>query len=93
MFETGRPGVSRDLVDMAGGPAVIARRAETMLAAGKAVQALQLTTIGLEAAAGDKDLLRARLAALEALAKASTNRNEQGWLVDGINKAKAGLGR
>ena len=51
----------------------------------------RLILIGIEGAPGDKDVLRARVAVLEALSKASTNRNEQGWLNEGLAKAKAGL--
>jgi glyoxylase-like metal-dependent hydrolase (beta-lactamase superfamily II) len=92
MFERGRSSVSRDLVELAGGPAKIAERARALLAQGKRIEALQLSTIGLEGAPDDKALLTARKTALEELLKASANRNEQGWLVDGINKAQAGLG-
>jgi alkyl sulfatase BDS1-like metallo-beta-lactamase superfamily hydrolase len=62
-----------------------------LIGQGKLVEALHLTSIGLEGAPGDKDILRARVAAFEALVKASTNRNELGWLNQGLAEAKKGL--
>ena len=39
----------------------------------------------------NKDVLRARVAAFEALVKASTNRNELGWLNQGLAEARKSL--
>lgn len=91
MFPEGRDSVSPELVTLAGGPKAIAAEAMTLLAQGKPVEALHLTSIGIEGAPGDKDVLRARVAAFEALVKASTNRNELGWLNQGLAEAKKGL--
>jgi alkyl sulfatase BDS1-like metallo-beta-lactamase superfamily hydrolase len=91
MFPKGRESVSASVVKLAGGPKKIADEAMRLLGAGKQVEALHMTSIGIEGAPGDKDVLRARVAVLEALSKASTNRNEQGWLNEGLAKAKAGL--
>jgi len=91
MFPKGRESVSASVVKLAGGPKKIADEAMRLLGEGKQVVALQMTSIGVEGAPGDKDVLRARVAVLEALSKASTNRNEQGWLNEGLAKAKAGL--
>lgn len=92
MFEKGRESVSVDLVQLAGGGKAIADRAMKLLGEGKEVEALQMTSIGLEGAPGDKDVLKARAAAFEALLKSSTNRNEQGWLQQGLAQARAKLG-
>jgi alkyl sulfatase BDS1-like metallo-beta-lactamase superfamily hydrolase len=92
MFPVGRESVSSNLVKLAGGPKKVADEAMRLLATGKAVEALNLTSIGLEGAPGDKDVLRARAAALDWLSKASTNRNEKGWLDEGLVKAKTALG-
>lgn len=76
-----------------GGPKTIADEAMKLLGEGKNVEALNLTSIGLEGAPGDKDVLRARAAAFEALLKVSDNRNEMSWLNEGLVKAKAALQR
>lgn len=91
MFPEGRDSVSGSLVKLAGGPKAIAGEATKLLGEGKLVEALHLTSVGLEGAPGDKDVLRARVAAFEALVKASTNRNELGWLNQGLAEAKKGL--
>lgn len=91
MFPQGRSSVSPELVTLAGGPKAIADEAMKLLGQGKLVEALHLTSIGLEGAPGDKDVLRARVAAFEALVKASTNRNELGWLNQGLAEAKKAL--
>jgi alkyl sulfatase BDS1-like metallo-beta-lactamase superfamily hydrolase len=91
MFPQGRDSISDSLVKLAGGPKAIAAEAMKLLGEGKPVEALHLTSVGLEGAPGDKDVLRARVAAFEALVKASTNRNELGWLNQGLAEAKKGL--
>ena len=91
MFSQGRSSASASVVNLAGGPKKVADEAMRLLAEGKTVEALHLTSIGIEGAPGDKDVLRARVAAFEALLKGSTNRNEQGWLQQGLAQAKSGL--
>ena len=91
MFPQGRESVSGSLVKLAGGPRAIADEAMLLIGQGKLVEALHLTSIGLEGVPGDKDVLRARVAAFEGLAKASDNRNEIGWLNQGLAEAKRGL--
>lgn len=91
MFPEGRSSISAELVKLAGGPKAIADEAMKLVGAGKLVEALQMTSVGIEAAPGDKDVLRARVAAFEALVKASNNRNEIGWLNQGLVEAKKGL--
>ncbi len=91
MFPQGRDSVSDSLVKLAGGPKAIADEAMLLIVQGKLVEALHLTSIGLEGAPGDKDVKRARVAAFEALVQASTNRNELGWLNQGLAEARKGL--
>jgi alkyl sulfatase BDS1-like metallo-beta-lactamase superfamily hydrolase len=91
MFAEGRNSISPDLVKLAGGPKKIADGAMALIGQGKLVEALHMTSIGIEGAPGDKDVLKARVAAFEALIKASENRNELGWLNQGLAEAKAGL--
>jgi alkyl sulfatase BDS1-like metallo-beta-lactamase superfamily hydrolase len=89
MFEKGRDSVSKDVVELAGGGKALADRAMKLIADGKPVEALHMTSIGIEGAQDSKDVWRARVAAFEALLKASTNRNEQGWLQQGLVEARA----
>jgi len=91
MFPEGRNSVSPELVKLAGGPKAIADEAMKLVGQGKLVEALHMTSIGIEGAPGDRDVLQARVAAFEALIKASTNRNEFGWLQQGLAQAKKGL--
>lgn len=91
MFAEGRRSISPELVTLAGGPKRLAAEAMKLIGQGKLVESLQLTSVGVEGAPGDKDVLKARVAAFEALIKASTNRNELGWLNQGLAEAKAGL--
>ena len=91
MFAEGRSSISPELVKLAGGPKKIADGAMALIGQGKLVEALHLTSVGVEAAPTDKDVLRARVAAFEALIKASTNRNELGWLNQGLAEAKKAL--
>jgi alkyl sulfatase BDS1-like metallo-beta-lactamase superfamily hydrolase len=93
MFPEGRSSVSGSLVTLAGGPKKIADEAMRLLSSGKQVKALHMTSVGLEGAPGDKDVLRARVAVLEAMVKASNNRNEMGWLNQGLAEATTKLGQ
>ncbi len=92
MFEQGRASVSDSIVSLAGAKPM-ADEAMKLLGQGKSVEALHLASVGLEGAPDDGDLLRARIAALEALVSASVNRNEMGWLQQGLAESKAKLGR
>jgi alkyl sulfatase BDS1-like metallo-beta-lactamase superfamily hydrolase len=91
MFPKGRESISASLVKLAGGPRKIADEAMALLKSGKAVEALQMTSIGMEGAPGDKDVLKARVAVLTELSAKSDNRNEAGWLNQGLAEAKKGL--
>jgi alkyl sulfatase BDS1-like metallo-beta-lactamase superfamily hydrolase len=91
MFPEGRDSISPSLVSLAGGPKKIAAEAMRLIGEGKPVEALHMTSVGVEGAPGDKDVLRARVAAFEALVRVSTNRNELGWLNQGLVDAKSAL--
>ena len=77
--------VHGDLVALAGGPGVVAKRARERLAEGAAVEALQLADAALEAAPDDPEALSASLAAHRALLEralgaADPNFWEVAWL-------------
>ncbi len=91
MFPKGRESISGNLVKLAGGPKKIADEAMALLGQGKTIEALQMTSVGMEGAPGDKDVARARLAVLTQMAAKSDNRNEQGWLNQGLAEAKKAL--
>ncbi len=91
MYTNGWQGVSDEIVELSGGGAAMAAKARAMLDGGDAEGALQLTSIGLEGAPGDADLLNARIDALEALLSATANRNEAGWLQHGLRVAREAL--
>lgn len=91
MFTKGRDSISANLVKLAGGPRKVADEAMGLLKSGKPVEALQMTSVGIEGAPGDKDVLKARVAVLTALVAESDNRNESGWLQNGLAQARKGL--
>jgi len=77
-----------DLVKLAGGPDAVAKLARERLAAGRTVEALDLTGIALAADAGNQAARAARLEALEKLRADSKNSNERGWLDYAIGQVK-----
>lgn len=79
-----------EMVRLAGGPDAVARRANE-LAASDPLLALYLTDMALAADRANRIGLQARIAALQALERASTNSNERGWLAAGIRQAQAAL--
>ena len=79
-----------ELVRLAGGPDAVARRANE-LAASDPLLALYLTDMALAADRANRIGLQARIAALQALERASTNSNERGWLAAGIRQTQAAL--
>ena len=89
MFATPVSSVYPDVVRLAGGPDAVAKLAREKLAAGKAVEALDLTGMALAADAGNRTALDARLQALEKLRADSKNTNEQGWLDYAIEQIKS----
>jgi alkyl sulfatase BDS1-like metallo-beta-lactamase superfamily hydrolase len=79
-----------EMVRLAGGPESVARRAGE-LAATDALLALYLTDMVLAVDRTNRVALNARIAALQALEKRSTNSNERGWLAAGIRQSQATL--
>jgi alkyl sulfatase BDS1-like metallo-beta-lactamase superfamily hydrolase len=79
-----------EIVRLAGGPDAVGRRA-TELAASDPLLALYLTDMALAADRAHRIALQARIAALQALERASTNSNERGWLAAGIRQAEGAL--
>jgi alkyl sulfatase BDS1-like metallo-beta-lactamase superfamily hydrolase len=88
LFDTPVSTVYPDVVRLAGGPDAVAKLALEKLAAGKAVEALDLTGIALSADRGNKAALAARLQALQKLRADSKNSNEQSWLEYAISQVK-----
>jgi alkyl sulfatase BDS1-like metallo-beta-lactamase superfamily hydrolase len=79
-----------EMVRLAGGVEAVARRASA-LAVSDPVLALYLTDMALATDRQHTAALEARLAALQALDRDSTNSNERGWLRAGIRDAQARL--
>ena len=79
-----------DVVSLAGGASAVAARARSLVA-GDPVRALQLTDMALAAEPANRAALEVRLAALQALDRASNNSNERGWLQAGIRDVQARL--
>jgi alkyl sulfatase BDS1-like metallo-beta-lactamase superfamily hydrolase len=79
------------IVEMSGGPDVVADRASKMMGDGEFVKALYLVEMALEADSDNKAALSVRCAALEALEERSKNAMERGWLRYGIQATKRRL--
>jgi alkyl sulfatase BDS1-like metallo-beta-lactamase superfamily hydrolase len=79
-----------EMVRLAGGPDAVAQRANA-LASTDPLLALYLTDMALAADRANRVALQARIAALQALERSSTNSNERGWLAAGIRQAQAAL--
>lgn len=91
MYPVPRAAVSKDVVELAGGPAALLARSRALAEKGDLVSALHLVDTVLEAAPGERPALEAKIALLEQLLAASQNSNERGWLVSGIKAARARL--
>jgi hypothetical protein len=90
--------VHGDLVELAGGPDAVAKRAQERLQAGAAVEALHLAEAALAAAPGHAGAERASLAAHEKLlescmAGATPNFWEAAWLRREIGQLRERLGQ
>jgi hypothetical protein len=79
-----------DIVQMAGGPDAVARRAR-QLAETDPVRTLRLTDASLAVNATHRPSLEARLEALRVLDARSDNSNERGWLRSDIRAIEARL--
>lgn len=93
LYGVPRSSVDADLVDLAGGAAMLAERAQVKLDAGAALEAVHLTDIALGAEPVNVEALRVRKAAHEALLAASGGRNlsETMWLRSEIAAMEAKL--
>jgi alkyl sulfatase BDS1-like metallo-beta-lactamase superfamily hydrolase len=83
-----------DVVELAGGPARVAERAQQRLAAGDAVAAIHLAEMALAAAPDSRPALEAYLAAHEHLLAERGGQNfwETGWLRYQIERTRRALG-
>lgn len=86
MYSASPTEADRELVKLAGGAAVVAKRAQELVEAGDHVQALRLAGVALAAEADHPEAAQARAAALKALLAKSRNSNERGWLNFGLRR-------
>lgn len=93
LYGVPRSSVDADLVEMAGGAAKLAERAQSKLDAGQPLEALHLVAIALGAEPNDVASLKVKKAATEALLKASggSNLSETMWLRSEIAEVEAKL--
>jgi alkyl sulfatase BDS1-like metallo-beta-lactamase superfamily hydrolase len=91
MYDTPPSATSADLVQLAGGAEIVAKRASALVESGESVRALRLADAALAFDAKNKAALAARIKALEALRAKSRNSNENGWLDYGLRKTRAAL--
>jgi alkyl sulfatase BDS1-like metallo-beta-lactamase superfamily hydrolase len=91
MYDQPPSSVYPALVNLAGGPDRVAKLALETLLAGKPVEALHLTDVALASDSRNAAALNVRIKALESLHEKSENVVENGWLQNGIRKAKENL--
>jgi alkyl sulfatase BDS1-like metallo-beta-lactamase superfamily hydrolase len=93
LYHVPRSAVSKDLVELSGGAAVLARRAKVHVEAGRPLEAIHLLDIALGVEPAHSDALEVKKIALEALLAASGSRNlsETMWLKSEIADAEAKL--
>src|SRR5689334_4874995 len=89
LYDVAPSSVWSDVVDLAGGTAPLAERADAHAAAGRPLQALHLTDIVLAYAPDDPDALNVKREALQQLLAASgrENHSEVQWLEQEITSA------
>jgi alkyl sulfatase BDS1-like metallo-beta-lactamase superfamily hydrolase len=94
LYGVPRSAVNRDLVELSGGAAVLARRAKTHVEAGRPLEAIHLLDIALGVEPAHSDALVVKKAALDALlaASGSSNLSETMWLKSEIAETVAALG-
>jgi alkyl sulfatase BDS1-like metallo-beta-lactamase superfamily hydrolase len=92
MYDLPPASVYPDLVRLAGGPDPLVRLALEKVGTGKPVEALHLTDVVLAYDQENVGALNARIKALELLQKNCENFVEEGWLENGITKARQKLG-
>jgi alkyl sulfatase BDS1-like metallo-beta-lactamase superfamily hydrolase len=93
LYHVPRSAVSKDLVELSGGAAVLARRAKVHVEAGRPLEAVHLLDIALGVEPAHSDALVVKKAALEALLAASGSKNlsETMWLKSEISETEAKL--
>ena len=92
LYATPPESVHPDLVELAGGPEALAKRAREKLGAGAPVDAIHLAEVALTAAPEHRAALEASLAAHEALDSQSVNFWESSWLRRQIAELRGALG-
>jgi alkyl sulfatase BDS1-like metallo-beta-lactamase superfamily hydrolase len=95
LYATPPRAIWAELAELAGGPGVLAARAQAHLAAGRPVEALHFTDIALAADPAHRTVREAEIAALEQLIDLGEGRyyDEIGWLENAIKEARAALGQ
>jgi alkyl sulfatase BDS1-like metallo-beta-lactamase superfamily hydrolase len=93
LYGVPQTSVHADLTELAGGAAVLARRARQKLGEGRALEALHLLDIALHAEPASADALAVKKDALQVLLKESggTNLSETMWLKSEITATEAAL--
>ena len=91
MYDLPPAAVQPQLVELAGGPGPVAKRAAEFAGDGNLIEALHLADAALSADPNHREALTVRLNALQALFDKSNNSNERGWLNYGILQTKAKL--
>lgn len=82
LYDVPRSSVNADLVELAGGATVLAKRAADRLAEGKPLESIHLLDIALDVEPGNKDALTVKKSTLNALLSqaAGSNLSEIMWL-------------
>jgi alkyl sulfatase BDS1-like metallo-beta-lactamase superfamily hydrolase len=93
LYHVPRSAVHKDLVELSGGAAILAQRAQAHVEAGRALEAIHLLDIALGEEPTHRGALTVKKAALEALLLASGSRNlsETMWLKSEIADADTKL--
>jgi alkyl sulfatase BDS1-like metallo-beta-lactamase superfamily hydrolase len=91
MYSASPQVADADLVELAGGPDAVARKAREVTSAGDPVRGLRLAEAALARDASHRAALEAKLAALQDLQKKTRNGLEFGWLSYGIRTVQKNL--
>jgi alkyl sulfatase BDS1-like metallo-beta-lactamase superfamily hydrolase len=93
LYGVPRTSIHADLAELAGGAAVLAKRARDKLNAGRALEALHLLDVALDAEPACTDALAVKKDALQAVLRESggTNLSETMWLKSEIAATEAAL--